>query len=825
MINTLVKWRPLGDLRQDIGYAYRTLGKARMFTAVAVLTLALGIGVNAAMFSITNAVLLRPLPFPHAERLVSLWESDLRRQPPAKNGVSWPDVFDWRSRTTTLEQVSGYRDAEFTVSTGSRARNIPGAVVSANFFATLGVQPALGRAFARDEERPGADVVVISDALWRSEFGAAPTVAAGGTLAINGRRFTVVGVVPSGFHFPVTFPKPQIWITAAEDARVEQAGDTPMTSERGARFIRAFGRLRPDVTAAAAQSELDTIAEALAHEHPETNGKRGIGMTPFLDTLVRDTRRPLVLLLSAVGCVLLIACVNLANLLLARGSSRRREMSLRVALGASRFRIMRQLLTENLVLSMAGMGAGLLLAYWTVPVLVRLAPVDVRGLDEATIDGTVFVFTGALAVVSVMLSGFIPGLQAARTDLTAVLQESARSGTGRGQRRLRALLVVAEMAMGVMLLVGAGLLLRGFDRLTSSDPGFQPDHLITAQLRLPDSKYPYVKQLAFYDRVLASLSRSPGMEPAAAMPLPLSGTRYHIGFALPGAAVPRSERPSALFAMISPGYFHTMRIRLIRGREFLSSDNVAAPRVVIVSDAFARQYFPGQDPIGQRIHPGLSTTEPEEPWREIVGVVADVKQDTLTEAVQPTYYVPYAQGLISNLQFVVRSPADPAAVVRALDAAVDEQDSDLVLYNVNTLDHYVANSVATPRFQTVLLSTFAGLALVLAAVGLYGVMSYGVAQRTREFGVRLALGARRGNLVSLVLREGMAIAGIGLLLGALGATFTARLLTSELNGIDPGDPTTFGGVAVVLLLVAIIASCLPALRTIRVDPTIALRSD
>jgi len=598
-----------------------------------------------------------------------------------------------------------------------------------------------------------------------------------------------------------------------------------MTTQRGARMLRVVGRLRPGVSLAAAQREFDTIASTLAQEHPDTNAKRGVGMTSVLDALVGRTRRPLVLLLTAVGCLLLIACLNIANLLLAREAARRREISLRVALGASRLRIVRQLLTESLILAAAGTAAGLVLANWTVPVLVRLAPVNVRGLDEVAIDGVVVAFTTLLAAASVVLFGLVPGLQASRADLSTALQDSARSGSGLRHRRLRAGLVIAEMAIGVVLLVGAGLLLRGFDRLVGNDPGFDPDGLIAAQLHLPDGAYPYLAQVAFYERVLAALRESARVEVAAAAPLPLSGTRYYISFALPGAPVPRSERPSALFMMTSPGYFRAMRILLLRGREFLPSDSEAAPRVVVVSDAFARRYFPGQNPIGQRINPGLMTTESEEPWREIVGVAADVKNEMLNERSQPAYYVPYAQGLISNLQFLIRSSADPAAAIASVKAAVQREDTALTLYDVRSFDEFIAESVAAPRFQTVLLGVFAALAVLLAAVGLYGLTSYGVAQRTREFGVRLALGARPAEVVGLVVRESVVVAGIGLLLGVAGAAVTAGLLTSELNGVGPMDPLTFAAVGLTLFLVTLIASCVPALRTVRIDPVTTLRSD
>lgn len=818
-------WRPLSDLWQDVVYAGRTLKKSRGFTAVVVLTLALGIGANSAMFSIINAVLLRPLAFPDPDRLVSLNSTDMRRASDGLTGVSWPDFFDWRARTTTLSGVSAYRGTDFTVGTGPSGQHLAGAVVSAEFFSTLGVSPVLGRPFTRDDERVGTDVVIVSDALWRSQFGAGVSSTDGKTLAVNGRRYTVVGVMPAGFRFPITFPATQLWLTAAEDSRVEDAEEDPLTTQRGARYMRVVGRLSPGVSLTAAQREFETIAASLAQEHPDSNARRGTAVASVLDGLVGETRRPLLLLLAAVGCLLLIACVNIANLLLVRGSARRREISLRAALGASRFRIVRQLLTESLVLSAAGAICGLLLAYWTVPVLVRLAPVNVRGLDEVAIDGVVIAFTTVLAAASVVVFGVVHGLHASRPDLSTVLQDSARSGAGPAQRRLRAALVIAETAIGVVLLVSAGLFLRGFDRLAGSDPGLDPNGLIAAQLDLPDGNYPYLKRMAFYDRVLADLRETPGVDVAAGGPLPLSGTRYHIGFALPGPPVPRAERPSALFAMTSAGYFRTMRIPLVRGRDFLTSDTDASPRVVIVSEAFARRYFPGQDPIGQRIRPGLTTTEAEEPWREVVGIVADVKNEMLNEQTQPAYYIPYTQGLISHLQFVIRSSADPATAVSTVRAAVQREDAALTLYNIRAVDDFIADSISASRFQTLLLGTFAVLALLLAAVGLYGLTSYGVVQRTREFGVRLAVGASPVALVRLVMREGISVAAIGLALGIIGAAAVTRLLTSELNGIGPLDPLTFGAVSLTLFTVALIACAVPALRTVRIDPVTTLRHE
>jgi putative ABC transport system permease protein len=460
--------------------------------------------------------------------------------------------------------------------------------------------------------------------------------------------------------------------------------------------------------------------------------------------------------------------------------------------------------------------------------LVRLSPVDIRGLDEVTIDRLVLAFTAAVAAASALAFGIVPALQASRTAPTLGLQGTMRTSAGRSEGRVRGALVVAETAIGVVLLVSAGLFLRNFNRLLNTSPGFDTQHVVTARLNLPDARYRYLQQIAFYDELLPEIGALPGVQSVAATaPLPLSGSRYGISFEQRGAPVAESERTSASFGMVSPGYFHTMRIPIIRGREFGPADNDAAPRVLIVNESFARRYFPGQNPIGQRIRPGLSTTEKTAPWREIVGVVADIKHTELTESNRPTYFVPYAQGLISALYLVVRTSSDSAAqaVVEDLRRAIGRKDPELALHNVRSLDAYLATSVASERFETLLLAVFAGLGLVLTAIGLYGVVAYGVAQRTREFGIRLALGARSGEVLGMVVKSGLALAGIGLAVGIVLAVFATRLLASALHGVDPLDPITFGAVTATLLVVATLASYLPARRATRVDPIGALRSE
>ena len=816
-------WTTVEQVAQDIRYACRVLRKSPGFTLVAVITLALGIGANTAMFSVINAVLLRPLAFPQPDRLVAVSDVDFRRLDRSIS-VSYPNFFDWRARAHVFEHLSSYRNSDVTVADGARARHIDGAVVSAEFFSTLGVQPALGRAFRLEEERAGSDVVVIGDALWREQFGGVRD-AIGRTLRINGRPFTVVGVMPPRFRFPVTVPVPQLWITLAEDARSEGPDDEPITAQRGAHFLRVIGRLGGAATVASAQTELDVIAATLAREYPNDNAQRGVRVVSQLETLVGSRRQLLLMLLAAVACVLLIACVNLANLLLARGNGRTREISLRTALGASARRIVSQLLTESVVLTLAGTACGLPLAYAAIGLLVRLSPVDIRGLDEVTIDGVVLVFTVAVAAASALVFGIVPALQASRTEPTVGLQGTMRTSAGRWQRRVRSALVVAETSIGVVLLVVAGLLLRNFNRLLNTSPGFDPQRVVTARFTLPDVRYPYPKKIAFYEELLAEIGAMSGVQAiGATAPLPLSGSRYGISFQQSGAAVSPAHQASAGFAMVSPGYFHTMRIPLVQGREFSPADNDAAPRVLIVNESFARTYFPGMNPIGQRIKPGLSTTEKETPWREIVGVVGDIKQRTLTESNSPAYFVPYAQGLISALYLVVRTTGDSGqGIVEEIRRAVTRRDPELALYDVRPLDVYLATSVATDRFQTLLLAVFAAVGLVLTAIGLYGVVAYGVAQRTREFGIRLALGARPGEVRGMVVRSGIALAGIGLTIGIVTAAMATRALASTLNGIDPLDPVTFGAVAAVLFVVAMIASYVPARRATRVDPIRALR--
>jgi putative ABC transport system permease protein len=817
-------WTALERFAQDVRYALRSLGKAPGFAAVAIATFALGIGVNTAMFSVINAVMLRPLPFPQPAQLVDVAELDLRPgQPRTPGTASWPNFFDWRARTRSFTRLSAYHDVAFTMVASGRSVHTPGAVVSAEFFETLGVQPGLGRTFRSEEERAGADVVVLSDGVWRSEFGGS-AAAIGSSLSLNGRPFTIVGVMPPGFRFPITTPAAQLWITAADDARADP-GDDPMTAQRGAHFLRVIGRLQPGTTVAAAQSEFDGIAAALAREFADADATRGVVLPPELDRLVGDTRRALLVLLIAVACVLLIACVNLANLLLVRGAGRGREIAVRLALGASRQRLVVQLLTESLVLAAAGTATGLLVAAWSVRVLTAIAPTDVRGLDEVTIDGAVLAFSALVGIVSALGFGTVPAVVGSRTAPASAMADSGRTTVGGRQGRLRSALVVAETGVGVILLVTAGLLVRSFYRLAHTDPGFDTAQVMTARFALPDSRYSYAKQVAFYDALFADLGAQPGIQASGVAPMPLSGSRYGLSFELPGATVSPAQRPSADFAMVSPGFFRAMQIPIVAGREFAVADSDAAPRAIAVNETFVRRFLPGRSPIGQRIKISLSTTEKETPWREVVAVVRDYKQKTLDEPARPAFFVPYAQGLISPLFIVIRSADAPSRTMARLREAVAARDRELALYDVRPLGDYVDRSVATARFQTLLLTLFAALALVLTAVGLYGVVAYGVAQRTREFGIRMALGARPHEVMALVMRGAMRMAGAGVLLGVAGAALATRLLGAALYNVHPLDPATFAAVVATLFAVALSASFVPARRATHVDPMLALRTE
>jgi predicted permease len=814
----------MGTLLQDVRYGLRRLSHSPGFTIVAVLTLALGIGANTAIFSVIDTVLLRPLPFPQSSRLVSARAVDTVRGGIPLNSASYPDFFDWRSENQVFSGMTAFHDSDFTLTGIPQPTHLTGEMVTADFFTTLGVRPEIGRAFRPEEEKAGHEVVMLSHRLWRTVFHDDPKIV-GRLVTLDGRGYTVVGVMQAGFHFPIQTPEVELWTTISVDAE----GKTPMTTERGAHFLQVVARLKPGVGLAQAQADMSKIAANLKAQYPETNTHFGAAqVVPELDRLVGHLKPALMVLFVAVGLVLLIACVNVANLLLARSMTRQKEMAIRAALGASQGRIARQLLAESVVLSLVGGLLGLLLAAWATAGLVRLVPQSVPRMGQIGIDGSVFLFTLLVSVATGILFGFAPALHSSKAGLVGPLNETGRglSGGVRHQR-VRSALVVVEMGLALALLAGAGLLIRSFSRLEKVNPGFNPQRMLTFTFDLPDARYTTEQQVTFYDQLLRRLDALPGVRSAALItPLPLGGNNIDIGFSIVGRPTAPGNGPDSLFRLVSPGYFHTMGIPLIEGREFNAQDTRTSAPVVVVNQAFARKYFPGQDAVGQRVVPGAADHPVKKlPDYEIVGVVGNVLSRDLSDPPRPEYYAPYSQIMFGGYSIVVRADMAPEGLANAVREVIRGMDHDVPVYNMKTMDQYLGTAVAEPRFSMLLLSIFAGLALVLTTIGLYGVIAYAVAQRTHEIGIRIALGAGPGDVLGEVLGSGARIALLGVACGTAGALVATRLLRGLLFGISASDPATFAAVALLLFGVAMLACYIPARRATRVDPVIALRQE
>jgi putative ABC transport system permease protein len=812
----------MNGLFQDVRYALRQLRKSPGFTVVAVLTLALGIGANSATFSVVDAVLLRPLPFHDPSRLVVVKPTEPGRSDDI--GVSYPAFLDWRLQNHVFEGLSVFREDDFTLTGSTEPVHLRGAVVSANMFSLLGVPPAMGRDFTSEEDKPNSTAlpIVLSHSLWQDRFGSDPKIV-GQNVALDGQPFAVVGVMPTLFQFPVERTPVEFWTTIALDARAAN-GSPPITSQRGAAYLDVIARLNPQVTLAAAQTEMAGIQSALNRQHPE-NRPKGISLVPEADAVVGEMRRGLFILLGAVGLVLLIACANLLNLLLAKATVRNKEISVRTALGATRWRIVRQLLTESLMLAAAGAVAGLALAMWGIKLLTALAPGDLPRITESGLNLQVLVFTAFVAVLTSVLFGLVPALQAAKPELAASLKEGGRSGTETLARgRLRSTLIVTEMALAMVLLVGAGLLLRSFLGLGRVDPGFAKDHVITFGLDLP-GRYGQARRVEFYRALLAQIRATPGVRSAsAALPLPLSAGDIKTTFEVEGRPTKRSELPVTTLHIIDRDYFHTLGIPLLSGREFnLQDDAERATPVVMISQRLAEQAFAGEDAVGRRIKPGISSGDSGEPMRVVVGVVGDVKAEGLGAPVIPESYVPYAQLPFAPMSVVVRTELAPGNIVPILTKEVQFLDNALPLLHIKTLHEYVNDSIVGTRFEAVLLGIFGALAFLLTAVGLYGVISYTVVQRMREMGIRLALGADRSAILGMVVKSGTLLASLGAVIGLAAAFLLTRLIATLLFGVGPADPLTFFCVPIALITVAMLASYIPARRAARVDPAIALR--
>ncbi|MGH9753106.1 MAG: ADOP family duplicated permease [Blastocatellia bacterium] len=806
----------LEELWQDLRYGARMLLKNPGFTLVAVIMLALGIGVNTAIFSVVYSVLLRPLPYHAPEKLLALY-SMYPQMKSFRSVVSGPDFVDWRAQNKVFDSMSAYALGSYTLTGSDLPERFNGLRVSANFFQTLGVKPQIGRAFLLEEEEAGRNrVAVLSHGLWERRFGADPHLP-GKTVSLNGENYTVVGVTPNDFRFaPVEIYTP-LTIAAADMSDMA----------RGSHFLRVIARLKADITFEQAKADIENISRRIERQYPVTNtGKYG-NVIPYQQDIVGDIRPSLLVLLGAVSLVLLIACANVANLLLARAASRQREIAVRTALGAARWRIVRQLLSENIVLSLVGGGLGLLLAYWGADVLLRAVPSDIAdftpGWKQIGINPQVLSFTLLISFLTSIVFGLAPALQVSKPDLIDSLKESGKSSAGFKRQRARKVLVVAEIALALMLLVGAGLLIRSFQELQQVTLGFNPSQVFMADVSLGNLKYRETShQINFFQQTLQRIEKSPGVISAATVNFPpFSGNPDRV-FTIPGQPEPAPDAiPHANYRVISPQYFRTLEIPLLRGRVFTEQDAAGEPRVVIINEELARRYSPNEDPIGKQIK--LGRYAEDNPLHTIVGVVGNIKHRGLDTEFEPEFYYPYPQTPIRFSSIVARTQGNPLSLTAAVRNAVLEVDKEQPLTRPRTMEMAISDSVTQRRLNMILLGIFGALALALASVGIYGVMSYTVTQRTREIGIRMALGARRLDVLKSVVGQGMLLAASGVGIGLLGAFLATRLMETLLFGVEPTDPATFGVIALLLLGVAFFACLIPARRATKVDPVVALR--
>jgi putative ABC transport system permease protein len=802
---------------QDVRYGARMLLKKPGFTVIAVLTLALGIGANTAIFSVINSVILRPLPFTQPEELVVLRNLD-QKESGLSFPVTWPDFVDWRSQQSSFETLAAFSERDLTLIGAGEPVRLHGAMVTSEVFPMLGQTPHLGRAFTADEERPGTHSVILGYGLWRRRFNSDPNVI-GQTVNIKERSYAIVGVMPSGFSFPVGGEPAELWINAGIDGEPP----APRMEQRGNHYLDVIGRLKPGVGLAQAQAEMGHIADGLSKQYPEMKTDLGITAVPFFEHIIGDVSHGLFILFAAVGCVLLIACANMANLLLARSAIRRKEITIRAALGASRVRVVRQLMTESMLLSLGGGLAGLLLALWGTDALLSLAPTGFPRLTETSFDGRVLAFTLGISLVTGLLFGLAPAWQASRTDLTETLKDSAR-GTSAGGNRFRHVLITGQVAVVFCLLIGAGLLIKSFRQLQQVDPGFDPHNVLSFRVSTRWDEPRQIEQ--FYQQLVSRIEALPGVISASgSFALPLSGINPAVGLAIEGEPIdPARPFPNDTdLRIVRPNYFHTMGIGLLQGRDFDSRDKLDSTQVAIINESFARRHFPNQNPIGQRVKPSIMLDERGSLWREIVGVVKDVHHARLSEASTAELFVTQAQATWSPIFIVARTSNDPQSLASAMRQEVSALDKDLPVYAVKTLEEYLSSSITRPRFLTLLLSLFASLALALTAIGLYGVMAYSVSQRTHEMGIRMALGAQGRDVLWLVLGKGMALSLGGVAIGLISSLALTRLLQGLLYGVSETDPLTFAVIAVLLTAVAMVACYLPARRAMRVDPLTALR--
>src|SRR5437667_270164 len=821
-----IRWR--GCVLNDLRFAFRQLLKNPGFTAVAVLTLALGIGANTAIFSVVNAVLLKALPYREPDRIVMLWTDNpsfnlgFHELPPAP-----PDLLDWRSQAHSFEQIAAFRTRLADLSEQGDPERVGGVQATANLFSLLGTQPTLGRVFSTDEEQPGKDkVAVISHGLWQRRFGGDTNII-GQFITMNHERHTIIGVMPPGFNFPRGAEMPAGYALMAQtDVWRPYSDNAEYWRNDDSRDFIAMGRLKPDVTLAQAQAEMTGMARREAELYPKTHTGWTIHLRPLALQMAGKTRPVLFILLAAVAFVLLIACANVASLLLCRSAARRKEMAVRAAIGAGRARIVRQLLTESVLLSVGGGGIGLLLGGWGVQVILAFSPPNIPRLQETALDGRVFLFSLFISLATGVIFGLTPAWHASKVNLCEALNAESRSGTSAGRHRTHSLLVIVEVALAVILLTGAGLMFQSFLRLQAVDPGFKPQRVAAFDVSLNGVKYDsFARQRQFYREARERLVKVPGIRAAAAISnLPLGGVENLSFLFIEGTPPPSAgNEPLAENRKITPGYFEAMGVSLLRGRDFTDKDGPDQPNVCLINESIARTFFSGADPIGKRLKMAR-TDEAQHPWFTIIGVAGDVRSYGLEVMPRPQIYTTVEQNTDNEMTLVVRAETMPAASLeRAIRHEMKSLAPALPLANFRTLESLLANAVARPRFTTFLLSLFAITALLLTAVGLYGVVAYATSQRTREIGIRIALGAGGGNVLALVVRQGMLPEVIGLAIGLAGALTLKRLLANQLYEVKATDPLTFLGVTAVLLLVALAACFLPARRAATTDPMVVLR--
>src|ERR1041385_4675060 len=802
------------DLGQDIRYALRMLAKSPAFTAIAIVALALGIGANTAIFSVVNAVLLRPLPFKHPEQLVMLWENAAHLGFP-KDTPSPANFLDWQKQAQSFTGMAAMVEKSFNLTGVGEPERLEGRRVSANLFDLLGVPASLGRTFVADDDRPGTHVVLLSHALWQRRFGSDPSVI-GRALALNGEPYTVVGIMPPFVQLPGSSSRhDQLWVPMAFPQ--EEA------SQRGNHFLEVIARLKPGITLKQAQVEMETIAARLAQQYPDYNKRRGAVVVPLHEQVVGDTKPALLILLGAVGFVLLIACANVANLLLARAASRPKEIAVRTALGGRRWRIVQQLLVESLILALVGGSLGLLLAIWAGRFIVAFGPANIPRLAQVQLDLRVLAFTCAISVITGIVFGLVPALQASSPNVTGWLKDGARGSSGGPRKHLaRSFLVISEVALSLMLLVGAGLLLKSFVRLLNTNPGFDSSQVVTLDIPLSRQRYDTPKKQAqFFAQLVEKIKSVPSVEAVGLVNnLPLSNSIDQLDFEVFGRApYPLGSIHQAHYTLVTPGYFDALKIRLMRGRFFNDADRKDSPPVMLVSESLVNTYFPSENPIGLRL-----TIDPDQPPIEIVGIVGDARRISLATRAAPEFYVPYAQAPFRRMNVVARSTnANPSALISAIRSLVAEMDRDQIIWQTRPLDQLVDASIADRRFNMWLLAGFAGLALILAVLGIYGVMTYSVRQRTHEIGIRMGLGAKASDVLRLVIRNGMTLAVIGAVIGLAGAFGLTRLMTTLLFEVKATDLFTYATVAIGLQVVALVACYIPARRAAKVDPLVALR--